>query len=263
MNPLSLPSQIRVLDCARPLFHRGKDGMAAVLLIHGFSGSPHDMTFLFGKMREAGFTVSVPRLPGHGTCAADFKSSHWKDWYRGAIDAYLELRADYSTVYIAGLSMGGVITSLLAAQFDVPRIALAAPAFVFTPGSGASWLWLTPIFSWAVNSLPADPGDLSAFEGDRQFLEREYKGWSWFRQGSELMRLRRAAIRRLGGIRADSLIIVSKNDETVSHRTAEFLQRRMSSAATRETMVLEDSRHVVVDDADREQVAQKIIDWFS
>jgi carboxylesterase len=263
MNPLRTPSGTRVLECSRPLFSQGRADRAAVLLIHGFSGSPHDMAYLYGRMTDAGYTVSVPRLPGHGTCATDFKQTGWRDWYRGAVDAYLDLRARYDRVYVAGLSMGGVITSMLAAQFDIERIALAAPAFAFTPGSGASWLWVTPLFSWAINSMKSDPGDISGFSGDRYELESEYKGWNWFRQGSELIRLRRRAVKRLESIRADSLIIVSRSDETVSPETGEFLKKRLTKARSTEIMMLEDSRHVVVDDADREAVADRIIEWFA
>ncbi len=263
MTPLKIPSDSRVMDCSSPLYSEGDPEKAGVLLVHGFSGSPHDMVYLYERLVNQGHTVSVPRLPGHGTNAEDFKNSGWKDWYRGAADAFLELRSRCSRVYIAGLSMGGAITAMLAAQFGVEKIALAAPAFTFTPGSGASYLWITPVFSWAIGSSRTGSVDVKEYTGDRLLLEKEYKGWNWYRQGSELIRLRRRAIAALKRIQSDSLIIVSKSDKTVSYRCADYLRKRLVSAGSVEIMMLEKSGHVVVDDVDRQDVADRIINWFS
>lgn len=262
MNPTKSPSDGRVLSCSLPLFHQGDKDKPAVLLIHGFTGSPHDMAYLFEQLSAQGFTVSVPRLPGHGTSAADFKLTGWRDWYRGAMDAYMELRSRYGEVAVGGLSMGGVITAMLAAQFDIKKIVLAAPAFTFTPGSGASWLWLTPLCSWFINSIRRTPEETPEFEGDRKELEREYKSWNWLRQGSELIYLRNRTARMLKRITARSLIIVSRGDNTVSYRTADYLKKRMVSAASVEVMMLQDSNHIVVDDVDREEVAGRISSWL-
>jgi len=38
-----------------------------LLLLHGFTGNPITMRSLTDAFVAAGFTVSVPRLPGHGT----------------------------------------------------------------------------------------------------------------------------------------------------------------------------------------------------
>jgi len=50
---------------AEPFFHSG--GSTGVLLCHGFTGSPGTLRPWADYLAEAGLTVSLPRLPGHGT----------------------------------------------------------------------------------------------------------------------------------------------------------------------------------------------------
>lgn len=262
LNPLRSPSTCRVLDCSMPRFAKGRDCMPAVLLIHGFSMGPHIMEYLFDRLAAEGFTVSLPRLPGHGTCGDDFARTGWKDWYGSAMESYLDLKRESDRVYIAGLSMGGLIASLLAQQFDIPRIVLAAPAFKFTPGSPAAKLWITPLFSWLIPSVKKRGGVKSEFGDDRDIQEQEYKGRLWLRQGHELIKLKRFAVKQLDKIRSRSLIIVSEGDYMVSSSTASFLENKMSRAEQINSITLRDSGHNVVGDVDRESVADQIITWF-
>jgi len=41
-----------------------RGGDTGVLLVHGFTGSPHDFEYMANELNKAGLTVSVPRLPG-------------------------------------------------------------------------------------------------------------------------------------------------------------------------------------------------------
>ena len=54
----------------KPHFFQGGD--KAILLIHGYTGSPREMLWLGTQLHKAGYTVSIPRLPGHGTNKEDF-----------------------------------------------------------------------------------------------------------------------------------------------------------------------------------------------
>ena len=61
-----------------PLPRRRRD---RVLLVHGFTGSPRSMKDWGRYLADAGFTVSVPRLPGHGTSWQEMNKTRWEDWY--------------------------------------------------------------------------------------------------------------------------------------------------------------------------------------
>jgi carboxylesterase len=239
--------------------------MPAVLLIHGFTGSPHDMAYLHEQLADAGFSVSTPRLPGHGTCASDFLQSGWKDWYRGVLEAYLNLRSKYPTVYAAGLSMGGLLTALLARHFEIPRIALAAPAFKLRSDGAGGLIRLTPLVApFMATSVNKNELKIpSEYTGDRRILEEEYKGKNWIRQGAQLEALRRRAIRELPLVKSSTMVITSRSDETVDLITGPFLQGRMTNAAEFSLHELEKSDHVVTDGVEREIVAREIAGWFS
>src|SRR6516225_2418344 len=79
------------------------------LVLHGFTGNPQSMRGLALALADAGFTVEMPLLPGHGTDVADMVPTRWKDWCRAAEDAYTELAARSDAVAIIGLSMGGTL----------------------------------------------------------------------------------------------------------------------------------------------------------
>src|SRR5215468_4314643 len=58
-----------VMPGAEPFFHSG--GSTGVLLCHGFTGSPASLRPWADHLADAGLTVSLPRLPGHGTTWQD------------------------------------------------------------------------------------------------------------------------------------------------------------------------------------------------
>src|SRR5262249_61661789 len=58
-----------VLPGAEPFDHAG--GPVGVLLCHGFTGSPQTLRGWADYLAAQGLTVSLPRLPGHGTTWQD------------------------------------------------------------------------------------------------------------------------------------------------------------------------------------------------
>ncbi len=234
------------------------DGDRAALLIHGFTGSPHDMRFLGEHLNGLGWTVSIPRLPGHGTSGRDFMHTTRRDWLRRVIDAYADLRCSYSTVDVCGLSMGGVLAILLASHFPVRSLALAAPAVDVT--SRLMWAspWIGP-FIPRIEKQP-DPKDLADPALSR--MTREYWSAQWNRPAAELYRLMKYARRRLPKVTAPTLAIVSRMDDTVPLEAATRIERTIG-AKTVQTTVLEESSHVVTNDSQREEVAELVHGWFS
>ncbi|MFM7448188.1 MAG: alpha/beta hydrolase [Leptolyngbyaceae cyanobacterium] len=71
-------------------------GPVAVLLIHGFTGSPSEMRLLGHYLHERGLTVAAPLLPGHGTREEDLNQKRWTDWVDSVTQAYAVLRISKS-----------------------------------------------------------------------------------------------------------------------------------------------------------------------
>jgi carboxylesterase len=96
-------------------------GPQGALVLHGFTGSPQSVRGLAEAFGAAGFTVELPRLPGHGTTVEDMMTTGWDDWSAAAEAAYEDLAGRTDSVVVAGLSMGGALTAWLATRH--PKIA--------------------------------------------------------------------------------------------------------------------------------------------
>ncbi len=103
-----------VLPGADPFSFDG--GPVGILLIHGFTGTPQSLRPWGEHLAAEGYTISCPRLPGHGTVLADMNLTRWPDWYGCVERVFEELRGRCSEVFVAGLSMGGTLAIRLAEQ---------------------------------------------------------------------------------------------------------------------------------------------------
>jgi len=255
MKYQKIPQHTIIQPGAMPQFFQGSS--KAVLLLHGFTGYPGDMKYLGQRLNDAGYTVSIPRLPGHGTNSSDFLQTRWHDWLRKAIDAYLELKNQYEHLYVAGLSMGGLLTLLLASQFKIEKIALAAPAIT---NYNRKTMVLTPLLRYFVKKTEA-VHDKEETDPTRKVLAEEYWKQNYIFPISDLFHLQRLTKTQLPYVKADTYIIVSKNDKSVPIKAADIIENRISST-TVEKSILEKSGHVLVNGIERDIVADKIIDWF-
>ena len=94
-------------------FHHDGD-RTGVLLCHGFTGSPQSLRPWAEYLAGAGLTVSLPRLPGHGTTWQEMAMTRWEDWYAEVDRAVGELRAGTDEIFVMGLSMGACLALRLA-----------------------------------------------------------------------------------------------------------------------------------------------------
>ncbi len=247
-------TQLIASECQEHFF-RGSD--RCVLLIHGYTGSPHDMLFLGQKLHEAGFSVYIPRLPGHGTNHKDFLNSNYHQWLRKVIDSYLNLKQNFSQVYCCGLSMGGVLTLLLASVFNPKKIALAAPAVK----ASNPYIYLTPVIGLFRKKIKRQINEQYKEEYLIK-LQNEYWSYDWPTKASDLLKLQKLSKRRLSRVHSDCLTIVSKSDQTVPVDVLEIIENGISSKK-KAHVILEKSPHVVVNDIEKVRVSQEIINWFS
>jgi carboxylesterase len=103
-----------VMQGAEPFFLRGNH--VGVLLSHGFTGTTQSMRYLGEALNRFGYTVSAPRLKGHGLSPTAMAQTRAGDWIASLEDALTELRAHCSTIFVGGLSMGGTLTLYMAGK---------------------------------------------------------------------------------------------------------------------------------------------------
>jgi len=101
-----------VMPGAEPFSHDGSS--TGVLLCHGFTGSPQSLRPWAEYLADAGLSVSLPRLPGHGTTWQEMARTRWEDWYAEVSRAFDVLRGRSDQIFVMGLSMGGCLALRLA-----------------------------------------------------------------------------------------------------------------------------------------------------
>ena len=75
-----------------------------VLLIHGLSATPWEVTPIANYLAQRNVTVVVTLLAGHGTTMAELNSATWPEWYASANDSLTILKHKTQRVYVAGVS---------------------------------------------------------------------------------------------------------------------------------------------------------------
>ena len=233
-----------MLRGAEPFHHAGGD--TAILFCHGFTGSPQSLRGWAQAAADAGHTVALPRLPGHGTRWQDANLTTFADWYGCVEREFAMLRERCSRVFVMGLSMGGTLTLRLAELHgpEVAGIVLVNPAVI----SLDPRMKVLPVLHRVLPSLGGIASDIkkpgvTELAYDRvplKALESLRRAWSSVR--SDLPR-----------VTQPTLLIRSNVDHVVEPESSRLILSRISSTDVTE-VVLHDSYHVATLDNDAERI---------
>ena len=105
-----------------------------IVFVHGFTGSPASMRPWAAYFEERGYTVSVPRLPGHATEWQDLNKVKWQEWPARVQVEIDKLKGICRKVFVFGLSMGGGTTLNVAENNELAGICLVNP-MIHIPGN--------------------------------------------------------------------------------------------------------------------------------
>ena len=153
---------------AEPFSHDG--GPVGVLLCHGFTGSPASLRPWAEHLAADGYTVRLPRLPGHGTSWRELALTRWDDWY-ATVDRELRgLSSSCDHVVVAGLSMGGTLALRLAQQLPhlVDGLVLVNPSV----HSRRADVKALPLLRHVVPSVPGITNDIKRADVDEHGYDR-------------------------------------------------------------------------------------------
>ncbi len=204
-----------VLPGAEPYSHAGTS--TGVLLCHGFTGSPHSLRPWAEYLADADLSVSLPRLPGHGTIWQDMARTRWEDWYAEASRALEELRGRSDQIFVMGLSMGGCLALRLA---EVHGAAISGLVLVNPSVTADTRLFaLAPVLKMIVPSLKGIASDIKK-EG---VTELAYDRMP-VRAAATLPGLWRITRERLGDITQPVLVYHSTEDHVVGAASVSLLR---------------------------------------
>lgn len=246
----------KVIAGAEPILYIG--GKKGIVLLHGFLGSPYEMKFIAQKFIEHNFSVYVPRLPGHGTSLEDMASFSRKDWISEARNAYLKMAEMCDEVSIAGLSMGGILTILLAAEFQPHKIALiSTPKRI--PDRRAIFAPFVRPFIKIIKISDEEKG-LASEEARKKHIC--YSDGIPVMAVWHLMLLINKAMRMLSSVKSQTLIIQSKYDKVIPSDSYHFIAQRIGTH-NKEIYLAEEGNHTLTVDYGKEKIAEILIKFFS
>lgn len=241
-----------VLPAAEPF--SSDAGRTGALLLHGFTGSPASMRPWGQHLAAAGCTVTVPRLPGHGTSWKELNRTQWRDWYAEAsrgLDMLLE-RCD--EVFVAGLSVGGCLALRLAEERpdDVAGLVLVNPSVA----SSDKRLVATPLLKRVVPALKGVGNDIKKPGVDEHCYDR-----TPLKAVDSLRALWKVTRDDLPKVTAPVLIFRSVEDHVVDPLSAQLIAERVSSRDVTER-VLENSYHVATLDHDANNIFTESVEFI-
>lgn len=224
-------------------------GHVGVLLSHGFTGSPASMTPWGRHLAERGHTVSVPRLPGHGTTWQEMNTTRWQDWYGELDSALTDLRSRCDRVAVGGLSMGGALALRLAEQrpSDVDALVLVNPAIALKRLD----LKFVPVLSRVMSSMPGIGNDIKKPDQDEIGYDR-----TPLKALHSQLQLWKDVRANLHKVTAPLLMFRSREDHVVDELTAGLVMNGVSSP-DRELVELTNSFHVATLDHDAEYIMER------
>ena len=179
-----------------------------MLLCHGFTGSPQTLRPWADHLAGHGFTVSLPRLPGHGTAWPDLARTGWRDWYAEVDRAFGGLASRCEQTFVFGLSMGGCLALRLAEVHGsaVRGLVLVNPSLA----ADTKLFLLAPVLKHVPLSLPGIASDIKK-PGGREFGYDRVP----VRAAATLPRLWGVTTRHLGDVTQPVLIYRSTVDHVV------------------------------------------------
>jgi pimeloyl-ACP methyl ester carboxylesterase len=107
---------------------RLEGGTQTALLIHGFAGTPDELRGLAQSLHRAGWTVSVPLLPGFGADIATLPEREHAEWQEAVTAAARELAGDgRGPDLLVGYSLGAALSVAAANTLQPAGLVLLAP----------------------------------------------------------------------------------------------------------------------------------------
>lgn len=253
-----------------------RGGRVGVLLVHGLGGTPVELRFIAQGLARAGHTVHCCQLAGHCGTPEELRRSTWRQWYASVEAAHDRLRQECDIIIAGGLSMGGILATHLAQNRPegVHGLMLLAPTLRL---DGWSMPWYSRLLHhvrptrirFELELTEHEPYGLKD-ERVRALVVSSMQSGDAGMAGTFSTPLRSMANfnalvsvvkRELGSVRQPALIVHPRHDDMASLKNAHYLQTHLGGLV--DTLVLDDSYHMVTLDQQRHLVAERTTRFVS
>lgn len=236
-----------VISGAEPFYLSA--GESGCLLIHGIAGTPQAFRLMGDSLVQEGITVSAVRLRGHATRIEDLHLCSYQDWIDSAAEELLNLSKQCSKVFVAGLSMGGVISLRLARLYpDLVKgvITICSPykldSFKFR---------FVPLAKNFIKRIASGPP--SIFDPDAVQISYSHHSVPAVH---ELIKLTSLVREDLSHIKQPVLIFTAQGDNVVNQLDGQRYYDALGSES-KEIVLLKNSHHVATLDYDKGIIFKK------
>lgn len=243
---------------AEPILVRGTRP-GAILLLHGFNDSPQSVSSLANALHDAGWTVRAPALPGHGRTLQEFGRSGAREWIDAVRAEYRDLRRQHSDVALCGLSMGGALALLQAADAPDAAAVVGLAPYVHLSRPLRLLFALGPVAALGARYMSGG-GRRSVHdpEAARAMIAYQVATPRLLRQLSDVAH---RAFEALPRVRQPVLVVQSEEDNRIPRRSAERAFERIGSA-DKSLRWVSGAGHVITVDFGHEQVERLVVDWL-
>ncbi|MBT3313924.1 MAG: alpha/beta fold hydrolase [Anaerolineae bacterium] len=227
-------------------------GSVGIFLSHGFTATTVEVRLLAEKLHAAGYTISAPLLPGHGTKPEDLNNVHWRDWIESGEESLQNLFKSCEQVWVGGASMGGMLALQLASKYpQISGVLLYVPAIRTMMNKMALLqLYLAAPFMKEIARDSLDGSDL--WQG---YPGLPLKGVIQF------LRFQKATLKHLSSIRQPILIFQGRQDTTVAPKAGKIIMDGVSSEI-KEHHWMENSSHSILLDEEYEDIARLSLEFI-
>ena len=245
---------IHVNSSAEPFFFTGND--TALLFIHGFTASPSEVYPTARLIHyNSGITVSSILLPGHGSHPRFLNRTTWQDWYKAVADEVGFLLNNYSKVYVAGLSLGGLLAMQLGLNYpDIKGIiAINPPIKLYAPVKNK----LAYFTHWIKPYHYKDEKEQEVLRKQGRFAYEVIPLKAFL----SLQELRKKVLQNIDELNIPLLLIQALNDETVNPAGAKIVSSKANKGIV-ELIELEDSGHIATMGKNERVISDMIINFI-
>jgi len=241
-----------VISGAEPFFFPG--GPCGCLLVHGFTGAPKEMRGLGEYLAGRGHTVLGVRLAGHATRPQDMLHLRWQDWLHSVEDGWHLLHSALCgydpaerSVFILGLSVGGVLSLLFSARFPVEGVVAMSTPYALPH----DWrLPYTRLFAYVQPRVAKGPPDWRDPLAAQDHIDYPYYPTRAIAELLDLLAEMRLALPR---VQVPTLLVHSRDDGGVAPHNAEQIYAALGTA-DKELLWVQDCGHVITREPQRERV---------
>lgn len=225
-----------------------------VLLCHGFTATTSEVRLLGNFLREHGYTVAGPLLPGHGTSPQELNRCRWQDWAAALESAYQDLAARCEKVFVAGESMGGLLSLYLTSQHSEIVAVMTYSAALKLPAR--FYEIVIPLFANIVPSIKKKATPPNAADARWQgYMQNPLKA------AAELLKLQSVVRGVLPQIEQPILIVQGKLDTSVDATAPGIIYDAVGSV-DKHLHWFDQSTHCILIDQEWEDVAHLTLDFL-